>query len=197
MPSFYDSWKEAQYECPECSWKGSGAELEQGDMTGEYFDVHCPKCGERRTSIFFPTFEPSRANWNRVTESDKLVVEMAEERQRQEWLTEIAQLPDIPDPVFTLTWECEASGTSDTKLFLKLGEEVIFQEPGIYEGFRRFVEVAEILKAKYGAALQDLIPTLDSSYMLYGDVGIGFKIVNDARDQFRGTAVLPLEGDAK
>jgi len=197
MPNFYDSWKEAQYECPECLWQGTGAELKQGDMTGEYFDVHCPKCGERRTSIFFPTFEQSRANWSKVSEADKLVVEMAEERQRQEWLTEIGQLPDIPEPVFTLTWECEANGTLDSKLFLKLGERVIFQEPGIYEGFRRFIEIAEILKAKYGAALQDLIPTPHSSYMLYGDAGRASKAVKDARDQIRRAAVLPMEGDAQ
>ncbi len=38
-----------------------------------------------------------------------------------------------------------------------------------YEGFRRFIEIAGILKQKYGDRLRDLVPTPRSEMDLYGD----------------------------
>ncbi len=49
------------------------------------------------------------------------------------------------------------------------GDTIIFREPVIYEGYERFVEVARILRGRYGAALRDLVPTERSETYLYGD----------------------------
>jgi hypothetical protein len=39
----------------------------------------------------------------------------------------------------------------------------------LWEGYERFIEVAEILRKRYGTALRDLIPTPASELYLYGD----------------------------
>jgi hypothetical protein len=36
---------------------------------------------------------------------------------------------------------------------------MIFAEPVLYEGYERFIEVAQMFHRCYGAALRDLIPT--------------------------------------
>jgi len=52
---------------------------------------------------------------------------------------------------------------------IRCGEVVIWKEPAFYEGWPRFNQVKEILKAKYGAKFKSLKPTERSQLALYGD----------------------------
>ena len=61
-----------------------GSELEQGELFDALYEVDCPQCRERVTVITFPTLEESRANWDKVSEIDKRVVEFAEKRRSKE-----------------------------------------------------------------------------------------------------------------
>ena len=54
---------------------------------------------------------------------------------------------------------------------IRLGDRVIFSEPGGWENYERFIEVAEILRAHYGTALKDLVPIDRSKSNLWGDYG--------------------------
>src|SRR5437870_6028049 len=83
-------------------------------------------------------------------------------------LSEPSQLPDIAEPSFILHWDFADDGSLKETL-IKHGANVIFAEPAFYEGYERFIEVAEILRSRYGAALHDLIPTNASEVYLYGD----------------------------
>ena len=71
-----------------------------------------------------------------------------------------------------MIWDCEADEDYGRRL-IKHGDAVIFSEPARYEEYRRFKEVAEILKAKYGDRIKDLVPTEGSKLNLYGDDGRG------------------------
>ncbi len=48
---------------------------------------------------------------------------------------------------------------SPREVLIKHEDNVIFAEPALYEGYQRFIEVAEILHRRYGATLGDLIPS--------------------------------------
>jgi hypothetical protein len=66
---------------------------------------------------------------------------------------------------------------------IKHGKTVILREPAIYEGYERFIEVAKILRAHYGSALRDLVPTESSKTYLYGDNLSSLEIVSEARQK--------------
>ena len=52
-----------------------------------------------------------------------------------------------------------------------------------YQSYERFVEVAELLQARYGTALRDLIPTKVSELYLYGDALDSPRVVAAARER--------------
>ncbi len=68
---------------------------------------------------------------------------------------------------------------------LRYGNRVVWKEPSFYEGYERFVEVGEILIAKYGSRLKDLVPTEQSRLYLYGDASVSIKRVNEFRRRMR------------
>jgi hypothetical protein len=195
MRNYYDNWENEQFDCPKCEWHGPGSALVLGDYNWDSAERLCPACEELITVVLHPTIEESRANWDKVSEWDRKNIEAAEARQvefERRKLREPSQLPDIHEPSFTLHWDFSDDG-SHRETLIKHGDSVIFSEPALYEGYKRFVEVAEILRSRYGAALRDLIPTKGSELYLYGDASDSDRVVTAARERiFR----LAVEGNA-
>jgi len=171
---YYDDWKSAALECPRCGWKGT---FDQGSVEyyKELMDSSCPRCDCHDAPILaivsYPTTEESRANWGKLSDEERRGVE---ERERflanfaARKLRDPSQLPDIESPSFILHWDL-FDAEPDCETLIKHGETVIFREPAIYEGYERFIDVAKILRARYGSALCDLVPTDRSETYLYGD----------------------------
>lgn len=183
MRKYYDNWRDEELDCPKCKWHGLGSALVLGDYNWECAERLCPVCEECIIIVLHPTIEESRANWDKVSEWDRRNIEAAEARQAEftrRKLREPAQLPDIPDPSFILHWDFADDGSRKETL-IKHGDHVIFAEPAFYEGYERFIEVAEILRTRYGAALRDFIPTKASELYLYGDQLSSPAIVAEAR----------------
>ncbi len=183
LSNYYDNWRTDQYDCEPCKWSGTGGELSQGEILSSYFELLCPQCEELVTLVMLPTVEESRTNWDRLSEDERKHVE-AIERFRADFaarkLTEESQLPDIEAPSFHLHWDfLYAEPHSET--LIKHGDTIIFREPAFYEGYKRFIQVAEILRARYGSALRDLIPMNDDSTYLYGDSLSASNTVDEAR----------------
>ena len=133
--------------------------------------------------MLHPTIAESRVNWDKVSEWDRKNIEAAEAFQvefKRRKLREPVQLPDIAEPSFTLSWDFAAEASHQETL-IKHGDKIIFAEPALWEGYERFVEVAEILRARYGAALCDLMPTAVSELYLYGDYSGSSRVVAAAR----------------
>jgi hypothetical protein len=63
--------------------------------------------------------------------------------------------------------------------FVSFGE--IREEVPKHEGYRRFEEIAQIRKAKYGDRIKDLVPTVRSKLYLYGDDGKGYGFADKLR----------------
>jgi len=168
---YYDGWEDEDVSCSDCSWHGKGKDCSQGEMYRELFGLDCPECGEEITVIPFPTFAESRANWEKVSEVDKMMIELAEKR-REDFLSRSLhspdQLPNIDGDDLILVWDVDGS-PSDGNVLIKHGKDIIWREPSSFENYRRFEEVVNILKEKYGDCLQDLVPTRKSYLDLYGD----------------------------
>lgn len=60
---------------------------------------------------------------------------------------EPAQLAEITEPAFPLCWDFVDYG-SHRETLIKHGDDVIFAEPALYEGYERFIEVSEILRIR-------------------------------------------------
>ncbi|GMV60084.1 MAG: hypothetical protein AMXMBFR72_31770 [Betaproteobacteria bacterium] len=170
MTNYYDDWKEQPQTCRACGWQSRGCDLTQGEVFAELFEVCCPKCGEKVLTVSSPTIDESRRNWDKVSPADRIVVELAECR-RQEFerrmLRSPEQLPDLPGNDLVLVWDYEDRNGHET--VIRFGAQELWREPAFFEGCERFGEIAEILFAKYGTRLQDLVPTRGSQLFLYGD----------------------------
>lgn len=84
MPKYYDNWRESEHLCRHCGWHGLGNELVHGEMFDALFEVDCPQCGERVTTVELPTLTESRANWEKVAPVDRAIVEVAEAQIREQ-----------------------------------------------------------------------------------------------------------------
>jgi len=175
VPAYYDNWREEEFACGNCEWRGPGKDLVHGETFADFFEVDCPKCGGRISTVTFPTVDESRRNWDKVSPADKLVVEITEARLEdfdRRMLRSPDQLPDLTGDDLILAWDFD-----DDDTVLKYGDVVLWREPAFYEGYKRFEEVAEVLASKFGSRLQDLVPTPGSELFLYGDrIGAPYRI---------------------
>jgi hypothetical protein len=170
MPAYYDNWREAEYLCENCKWHGRGKDLAHGETFADLYEVDCPKCSGRIGTITYPTLDESRQNWDKVSPADRLVVQLVEARQEdfdRRGLRLPDQLPDLVGDDLILAWDFDDRDARDT--VVRYGDFVVWREPAIYEGYKRFEEVAAILVGKYGSRLRDLVPTGSSEDFLYGD----------------------------
>ncbi len=183
---YYDDWKSAVLECPRCGWKGT---FDQGsvDYYDERMDSSCPRCdgldAPMLAIVSYPTAEESRANWGKLSDEERRHVAKIERFQADfaaRKLRDPSQLPTIASPSFILHWDF-AGAEPYCETLIKHGETIIFREPAVYQGYERFIEVAKILRDRYGSALCDLIPTDRSATYLYGDRLPSPQIVAEAR----------------
>ena len=185
MRNYYDNWQNEDFDCPKCKWHGPGSALVLGDYNWESAERLCPVCEELITVVLHPTIEESRANWDKVSEWDRRNIEAAEahraEFERRK-LREPAQLPDITGASFVLHWDFAEDGSRKETL-IKHGDNIIFAEPALWEGYERFIDVAQILRERYGAALRDLVLTKRSELYLYGDRSSAAAAVAEARQK--------------
>jgi hypothetical protein len=161
-----------------------------GDYNFEHCELLCPVCGKYIDLVLNPTPEEARANWDKLSDFDRELFEKAErfrsDHARRK-LRNASELPNVTEQSFTLSWDFADYG-SHRDILIRHGEAVIFAEPALYEGYERFVEVAEMLRSRYGTALRDLVPTAASELYLYGDYSSAPAIVRQARRRIFGIA---------
>ena len=149
MLNYFDNWRQSEYDCPQCKWHGLGSELSRGEMHHEFSELLCPSCGGEITYLLFPTLQEYRTNWDKLSDATRELVERRERFETQfdrEGLKDPSQLPNIDSAKFVLDWDFTGEESSDHRTLIKHGDEVIFSEPAFYEGYERFVQVAEILR---------------------------------------------------
>jgi hypothetical protein len=84
-------------------------------------------------------------------------------------LANMEQLPAMESTSFTLDWDF-VEANDERLTVIRCGDLVLFSEPALWEGYKRFEQVCKIVREKYGAQVNDLVPTNRSESYLYGDV---------------------------
>jgi len=187
--NYFDSWKSEILECPKCHWRGT---FEQASVEyyDELMDCHCPNChifdAPMLAIVSYPTLEELRANQDKPGIRDYVErIDAGLDRFAKEKLREQEQLPEIASRTIEIEWDFDGQDQDNPRTLLMHGADVIFSEPARWQAFERFSEVAEILKAKYGHRLKDLVPTPRSEDWLYGDKLSASSYVESVRDGLR------------
>jgi hypothetical protein len=101
---------------------------------------------------------------------------------RADRLTSPEQLPDVRAKKFTLFWD---NDRDTEEIIIRTRSRVIWRQPLAYEHYDFFVGALKILKAKYGRALVDVIPTERAHLYLWGDRLSAPEICDAARRKLR------------
>lgn len=186
---FDEAWKTEILECPKCHWMGT---FEQGSVEyyDELMDSSCPKCDVFKTPMLaivsYPTLEELRANQDKPGIREYVQrIDAGLDQFAREKLQAPEQLPEINEDSFTLVWDRDDDNPDDPRTIIVQGDTVIFSEPSRWQAFERFAEVAEILTARYGHRLRDLIPTSRSEDWLFGDKLSAPEYVESVRERLR------------
>lgn len=165
-------WMAAEHTCAKCGWKGVGSGAQLGEMFRDGAEYDCPGCGQKLGYVMFPTHDEMQSD-PRANPVDK-ALSQHRRRKLQAYdkarLVSPEQLPELDHSPLLLTWDVvEHPGLIADEVVIRDGERVIWRETSWYENYVRFGEVVAILRAKYGTALRDLVPTPGSELDLYGD----------------------------
>ena len=184
--NYLENWKTEPLHCDVCGWDGT---FQQGltELYSDLMDCHCPQCpGGTHTMlaiVSFPTLEEA------VEKRDQLPPEEQEHLDRSLSfrhrfaalkLRSPHLLPAIDVPSFVLHWDIEGE-EPDCYTVIRHGERIIAREPALFEGLHRYIEVAKLLRRRYGMALRDLVPTEASENYLWGDDLRAPETIDEAR----------------
>jgi|SRR5690606_13632077 len=164
----YYQYKNQDFECSKCSWKGKGESLIVGETFNELFEVHCPECNYKLTHIMHPTVEEFM-QFGSKKEVKEFQSQMSEfQKTKQSQLKSIERLPDIEkEGVIKFRIKEEKKGKTEY-LVIYADDVELWRELLFYEYFDRYIEIAKMLKQKYGSRMTDLIPD-DFVPWMYGD----------------------------
>jgi hypothetical protein len=180
---YYDDWEQKEIQCPNCLWRGC---IGDGviDLHNGFLDSTCPRCPVMFAVVRYATTDEIRKYGDEADRAGLAIRESRSEIIRKEGLNSPEQLPDIDEPEFRLEWDFETESEPHDEVYtvIRHNGKPIFKELAFWEGYTRFVKVAEVLCLKYGTRLTDLVPTDRSVLYLYGDdYHIGSLYVADVR----------------
>jgi hypothetical protein len=185
MTIYYEGWKEKEYSCEECDWKGSGGTSNYGLFKRKMFvELYCPSCSAFLDLIILPESDHCGKGTETLTDEQKKALEEQKDQMRlyrEKCLQSPDQLPEIADADFTLVWD-QVEG--DTRIMKD--DMIIWSEPLAYEGFDRYERIALILKDKYGSRVRDLTPADRSLLFLHGDYAPSIDYVRKVRKELFG-----------
>jgi len=186
----YPKYQKSNYTCKKCNWTGKGAAAIMGEEVGHSgFDLVCPGCSDDSLDfIEFPLLTDLARSGNKKErmQAHRELAEMAAREALE--LRHAAQLPDIT--ARHLTFVLRETRLNDI-LFIVLYEAgvEIWREQGYYEYYWRYLEIGEILVAKYGNRIMDFVVDASSVY-LAGDCGFAYSKVYQFRIKLRKNFVL-------
>jgi hypothetical protein len=171
--AYFDGYRGETFQCPCCSWTGGFEQVER-EQYRDLLDGSCPQCGKMLIVVSFPTAEEIRKAAAAGNEEAQQMLPMVKQREdldaafEHDGLMSADQLPDLAGNELEFEWDQEQDGEKNVTI-IRCGEAVIWNEPAFYEGWPRFNQVKEILKARYGSRFKSLRPTERSELYLFGD----------------------------
>ena len=184
---YYDDWRSATLECPQCHWKGTFNEGEVGYYK-ELMDSSCPMCSKPPilAIVNYATLQEMGSSGDPAAIRQADAIDGFRTRFETQKLKSKEQLPDLDAESFTLLWDFVATD-HERRTLIKFEDRVLYSEPAVWEGSDRFWEVCKIVRDKYGARVTDLMPTPASEMYLYGDEFDSIQSVKSIRREVFGT----------
>ena len=167
--NFYD-FLDAPVSCPHCGWSGIGRGTALDEELEDSFEYACPECGKVLGFQFHPShyevaFDPRAASADKIA---TLTLMWRHAKFEETKLTTPDQLPELDPPPDILVWDVVQTPDGEREVHIKFLKRVIWKELSFPSAYRRFVEVAAILKRKYGS-LEAMYPSLASCDDLYDE----------------------------
>ena len=191
-----DPWREWELKCEACGWTGTGAGLTTGETFRELYEADCPRCGKTVLLVSYPTHDEVGRNLDELDAPEREMFERATEwgrRSEAAQLRDSSQLPEIEreTDLFQMT-SPDGDPWGRMQRVVHAGH-VRWEEPADYGSYWRLGEVAQILKARYGDRLRDLVPVENSVVYLYGDRFSTPGYVAEVRAWLRGKQEFPSD----
>jgi hypothetical protein len=140
--------------------------------------IECPQCHQRIGEVLFPNLRDTeeaaaQGNEEAIRELPRFREQVAHaqariDRFKQEKLESLNQLPELDGETLEFTWDI-ADAAGDKYQVIRLGDVEIWRELAFFDSIRRFHEVKELLRKKYGTRFKSLKPTEASQEWLCGD----------------------------
>jgi hypothetical protein len=155
-------WKKCLLRCS-CGWKGiaSSAIESIGGV------LNCPRCKDvtigfiklstYEETVKYGTPEDRRSWWL----TSEFMEDVAKTR-----LVSVDQLPTIDDDNIIVLYDLQDDNTT----VLRHKDIVLWTELAVYNDYKRYMEIGDLLKKKYGSQLTDYMPTPAAEKRLYNPV---------------------------
>jgi len=175
---WYSNWQQELFCCSHCGWVGTVSLDDLEDPTACGASIECPQCHKRIGEVLFPNLHDTeeaaaQGNEEAIRELPKFREQVAHaqariDRFKREKLKSIHHLPELDGETLEFTWDI-ADADGDKYQVISVGGAEIWCELAFYDNIRRFQEVKELLRKKYGSRFKMLKPTDASKEWLCGD----------------------------
>ncbi len=175
---YYSDWQHETFTCSECGWTGtvSHSDLEAGDVAAI---IECPKCYRSLGVVLYPNLQETREAAAQGNEEAINALPSFETRVEHNWellarfdqekLRSPDQLPNLDHESLEFDWDFEKGNDGEGYQVIRTGDVEVWRELAFFNNIRRFEEIKELLRVKYGTRLKSLTPTLASLEWLSGD----------------------------
>jgi hypothetical protein len=185
---YYSGWQHETFTCGHCGWTGTVnfEDLEAGDVAAI---IECPKCYRSLAVILFPSLQDTREAAAQGNEEAVQFLPELETRIERNWklleqfnrekIRSVDQLPDLGGASLEFRWDFVKGEDGDFYQIIKAGDAELWREFAFFNNMRRYEEIKELLKAKYGTRFKSLTPTVASVEWLSGDnLGKALRIIH-------------------
>jgi len=171
-PPYFSNWRSRTWQCPECAWAGTGADLAM-EQFAELQELHCPRCDHKFGLLLHPNLEETRAAaqaGNDEALKHLQVLELLEGRLQQIEAAREAELPEVAGDrlTFHFTPEGGHDPLSPHWLVLECDGKEIYREPSGYEGWRAIIDISERVLRTYPGRVAWIDPD-NAGMALLGD----------------------------
>ncbi len=174
-PEYFSNWATKSYRCS-CGWEGPGTGLStELFLRDTLIEASCPKCDRHLAIVMCPTADDIREAAAAGNEEAKRMLpqvvegEAWRERYERMRLRDPSQLPEVEGARLRFVLEIDGPAPKESYYIIKLGEQIVWQEPASWEDWERFNELKGILKKRYGSRFAALTPTPRAEGNLLGD----------------------------
>lgn len=151
------TWRDCTFSCDTCDWTGKGKTTMMGNIYEDFFEINCPKCNT--VCISYINFPSRNEQTFFGTPIEKMLriknpetINQTIERLKLKFPD---QLPDIKQRGMRVKWLNEGNYIV---LRYYANRLVLWRELASPNEEKRYFEIGEILKQKYGKQLMDFIP---------------------------------------